>query len=508
MKKRESIIAICLAIFLINLVSSMTITITSPVNEEYYDTGSVDLTVSSTETVNWIAYLDGGYQGKHNSDTQWSESDFFSGLQDGSHTVIISASNSTTNVNSTINFYVDTLFPNITAQTPSPNYTKYAGEIAFSVSYTEANLNSTKIYWKNQSESLYRAEEVTCASGSAITCSKALDFSSFAGENISYFFSLTDKLSKNSNFSIDTIKIIACSKSWECTEWGNCSSGTQTRTCTKICENGTETPAQSQSCSCTAAWECTSWSSCSGSTQTRTCTDSKNCGNSTDKPAESQSCGTESTTTNSQESTSTQSTNPQNVNYFLSDNQFNNGTTRTLRLIGDKISFKVKTESHSLELKKIYSDRVAIKISSVEQNANLTLNEVKKFDLTADGYYDVLVSLKRLTASEVEFLINATDGKVPEALAIASSSSTGSLNVSVGLENSGENGGTEAVESSGSKITGAFLPGVFLDAVSNMKKAPVYLLVIFLVIILGLLGTTVFMILKKKKKRKKAGYYK
>ncbi len=43
---------------------------------------------------------------------------------------------------------------------------------------------------------------------------------------------------------------------------------------------------------CTPDWQCTNWGTCSGGTQTRTCTDANACGTSTGKPAESQSCTT------------------------------------------------------------------------------------------------------------------------------------------------------------------------------------------------------------------------
>jgi hypothetical protein len=41
---------------------------------------------------------------------------------------------------------------------------------------------------------------------------------------------------------------------------------------------------------CTPNWSCTNWGTCTGGIQTRTCTDLNNCGTSTGKPAESQSC--------------------------------------------------------------------------------------------------------------------------------------------------------------------------------------------------------------------------
>ncbi|MFH1473806.1 MAG: PGF-pre-PGF domain-containing protein [Candidatus Aenigmatarchaeota archaeon] len=43
---------------------------------------------------------------------------------------------------------------------------------------------------------------------------------------------------------------------------------------------------------CSESWSCTEWSECSNTTQTRTCTDSNSCGTTASKPTETQECGT------------------------------------------------------------------------------------------------------------------------------------------------------------------------------------------------------------------------
>ncbi|MBI3115318.1 MAG: hypothetical protein HYZ09_02385, partial [Candidatus Kerfeldbacteria bacterium] len=67
---------------------------------------------------------------------------------------------------------------------------------------------------------------------------------------------------------------------WQCTEWGQCTSGAQARTCTdqNNCGVNDGRPAESQSCSCVPDWQCSSWGECSGTIQSRTCTDGNQCG--------------------------------------------------------------------------------------------------------------------------------------------------------------------------------------------------------------------------------------
>ncbi len=496
MEKRVSVLAI-LIVFSINLVSSMNIDVSSPVEGTFYNSTSVNVNVDFGESVNWQAY--------HNDEPEWNSqgasiNNFLLNAIEGLNTLKILASNisnSSTNINRTITFYVDTSSPIISSQTPENNSQKYRGNITFSVSYTEVNLNYTNLYWKTTGN--YNETSVTnCGSGS---CSKIIDFSSYIyGTNISYYFSLTDKTSKYTNSSVYTFKIVPCITSWNCTEWSACSRSTQTRTCTKICENGTDMPSVSQGCTCTPSWNCDSWSSCSGSTQTRTCTDTTGCEANRD---ESQSCSSDSDSSSTESTSTEDDESTQNINYFLSEPQLNNGSLRILRRAGDKITFKIKNESHYLELRSISTNKVSIKISSSEQYADLTLDEMKKFDLTADGYYDVSVSLKKLNSSEVGILLNATNEKVPETVAATNPSDS----VTASAEVTGDALTALTEEADGIESNRSDITGGFLGAFKNMKETPPYLLVSFILIILGLLSITISKLIRKKKRRKK-GYYK
>jgi len=84
----------------------------------------------------------------------------------------------------------------------------------------------------------------------------------------------------------------SCTPSWSCS-WNQCGLGSnQEYVCTDIynCNPSNSTyTAQLRPC-CVEDWQCTSWGKCEYGTQTRTCTDSENCGTEFNKPAETQNC--------------------------------------------------------------------------------------------------------------------------------------------------------------------------------------------------------------------------
>ncbi|OGZ64607.1 MAG: hypothetical protein A2730_02850, partial [Candidatus Staskawiczbacteria bacterium RIFCSPHIGHO2_01_FULL_39_25] len=85
-----------------------------------------------------------------------------------------------------------------------------------------------------------------------------------------------------------------CTPNWQCSDWGNCNNGTQSRTCTdtKNCGTTNGRPALTRSCTntCTPSWQCTAWSACTNNSQSRTCADDNSCGTTTGRPALTRSC--------------------------------------------------------------------------------------------------------------------------------------------------------------------------------------------------------------------------
>lgn len=112
-----------------------------------------------------------------------------------------------------------------------------------------------------------------------------------------------------------------CIEDWNCTDWSDCTEGSQTRTCTDLSECGTteQKPAVSQSCStpsnpdngggsggggrssgggggfftppCEENWECNIWGLCNkDGLRRRTCEDANDCGTTDEKPKELETC--------------------------------------------------------------------------------------------------------------------------------------------------------------------------------------------------------------------------
>lgn len=493
MKKRVIFVIFLMVIFT-NLVSSMNINVGSPITGTFYDLSSVNVNVDFGEVVYWSIY--------HNGALKWNSQGSSINNQliatEGLNTLIISATNPTTNISnsSTITFYVDTLFPSITSQTPENNSQKYRENIPFSVNYIEANLDYTKLYWKS-SDSVYNEENVSsCGSG---TCSKTIDFSSFSyGTNISYYFSLIDKTSKSNISSVYTFEIIACVQNWTLeSSWSACLNGYHHKNYydSKSCGNNTGKPSPLNETCCTlnCAGKSCGNDGCGGSCGT--CGSNFNCVDG--------SCAQSTSDTNTNE----QSTAiiPTNATYFLNESQLNSGSSKTLRKAGDKIKFKIKNESHSIELMKIFSNKVSIKISSNEKYANLTLNGTNKFDLTGDKYYDISVILKRLTLNEAEIFLKTANEKIPETLETKNTNAKNMSvegNASVGMNNTA--GGVIANETE--LKTGSKIMGSFFGTIGSIKKIPFYFIVAFVILVSGLAATTFAHIRHVRKRKKRRGY--
>lgn len=83
----------------------------------------------------------------------------------------------------------------------------------------------------------------------------------------------------------------SCTPNWDCTAWSNCTNSLRTRTCIDL-NNCSANRIENINCTCSPNWTCTEWGLCIGNTQTRTCSDLNFCNINTGKPTESQSCGT------------------------------------------------------------------------------------------------------------------------------------------------------------------------------------------------------------------------
>lgn len=139
------------------------------------------------------------------------------------------------------------------------------------------------------------------ATGYYQDCSSTFFASSTAGiQNYSACIDMNLNGTYEGNEQQMAVLNVTCTGNWSCTNWTNCVSRLQTRTCTDLNNCSTAvSPDTQQSCGtphhhggggCTENWSCTSWSECSNGLQTRTCTDLEECGTTSNKPATVQSC--------------------------------------------------------------------------------------------------------------------------------------------------------------------------------------------------------------------------
>ncbi len=176
---------------------------------------------------------------------------------------------------------------------------------------------------------------------------------------------------------------------YSCSSWTACTSGSQTRTCSKktgVSCTGDATPVTAQTCSltCTPDWECTDWSVCSSSgSQTRSCSDRKGCGVSSGKPHESQTCGAPKSEVISFDGGLTGFlVSPPILQYKASE--------------GASTVFKVDNSDHTLTVKQVKSDSVILVIQSDPVEIEVKAGESKSVNIDADPENDITVRINSI----------------------------------------------------------------------------------------------------------------
>jgi len=92
--------------------------------------------------------------------------------------------------------------------------------------------------------------------------------------------------------------------------------------------------------------------------------------------------------------------------YAINDNQFKEGYTKDL-VKKNKVEFKIGELVHSVGVKEVSSSTVKIQVASTPQEAVLNVGEKRKFEVTGDDYYDVLVNLNSITGSIASMTITS-----------------------------------------------------------------------------------------------------
>ena len=98
--------------------------------------------------------------------------------------------------------------------------------------------------------------------------------------------------------------------------------------------------------------------------------------------------------------------------YTLTETQFSEGYTQSLAA-NDKIKFSIENETHEVKVANVTSDKVLINVSSKTIQATLLIKEEKRFDLTNDNYYDLLVKMNNITENKANLTIKSIYEEVP-----------------------------------------------------------------------------------------------
>lgn len=103
------------------------------------------------------------------------------------------------------------------------------------------------------------------------------------------------------------------------------------------------------------------------------------------------------------------------ITISITEVQVKNGYIRDL---GERsrIVFSLGGASHSVGIISLTSNTIIINVSSTPQQAVLSIGESKKFEVTNDSYYDLLVKLNGINNSKANITIQGISEKIPETV--------------------------------------------------------------------------------------------
>jgi hypothetical protein len=100
-------------------------------------------------------------------------------------------------------------------------------------------------------------------------------------------------------------------------------------------------------------------------------------------------------------------------NYRILSEDLSKGYTKVMRK-NWKMNFKIENETHSLLIDSVNTNSISITLSSTPENAILNVGDEKKFEVTEDNYYDLLIKLNSIENSLVNLTIQSIHEKVFE----------------------------------------------------------------------------------------------
>ncbi len=97
---------------------------------------------------------------------------------------------------------------------------------------------------------------------------------------------------------------------------------------------------------------------------------------------------------------------------ILPDSDFEKGTTQELGS-NQRVQVLVNGTKHNIGVKFVTTDKITLEVSSTPQTADLSVGEVKKFDVNDDGVYDLSVTLNKIVSGKAELTMLAINEQIP-----------------------------------------------------------------------------------------------
>ena len=97
----------------------------------------------------------------------------------------------------------------------------------------------------------------------------------------------------------------------------------------------------------------------------------------------------------------------------IDEEEFVEGYTKDLAE-KDRIKVPIEGNNHYIGVVDVTSSTVTINISSETIQATLSVGDERKFDVSADGYYDLYVKLNSISSNKADLTIKSINEKVTE----------------------------------------------------------------------------------------------
>ncbi|MBU0894056.1 MAG: hypothetical protein KKF48_04150 [Nanoarchaeota archaeon] len=104
--------------------------------------------------------------------------------------------------------------------------------------------------------------------------------------------------------------------------------------------------------------------------------------------------------------------------YDYSDNEFSNKDSLARSFsVNNRVRLRIGGESHYVGIKSLTSSTATIEVSSTPQTVTMSVGDLKKFDVTDDGYYDISVKLNSVLNNKADITLLSIHEMVSPALA-------------------------------------------------------------------------------------------